>query len=140
MGNLDLYLAASLHAHAGDLDALGGDSGDADGEGISLVPDLTFGWGIASKVWIELSGSYGDMKNYTESNGYIVYNGLDWMKYKALANLIVPLTRKGSAIYAGARFAGHENRFIPLDLTQPGTLNNLSYNSISIFGGISWKF
>jgi tetratricopeptide (TPR) repeat protein len=145
LGNLDLYLSAGLYVHNGDLDATG-DSGGSSGQtdsgpaGTVLIPDLLFGWGIASKVWIELSGTYGQMKNFTERNGYLVYNGLDWMKYKAVGNLVVPLTAKGSVIYAGARFAGYENRFIPLDPSQPADLNNLTYNSLSIFGGISWKF
>jgi tetratricopeptide (TPR) repeat protein len=150
LGNIDLYLSASLYAHVADLGATGVNEGATDGgaageeasneRGLAIIPDLLFGWGIASKVWIEISGTYGDMRNFTESNGYIVYNGLDWMKYMALANLAVPLTKKGSVIYAGARFAGYENRFIPMDQSQPSTLNNLTYNSLSIFGGISWKF
>ena len=145
MGNLDLYLSAGLNVHNGDLAARGDSVGSAGetGSGFAgtvLIPDLLLGWSIASKLWIEVSGTYGQMKNFTERNGYLVYNGLDWVKYKAVANLVLPLTAKGSVFYAGARFAGYENRFIPLDTTQPANINSLTYNSISIFGGISWKF
>lgn len=130
LGNMDLYLGAGLHSHIPDLD-----KGD-----LVLIPDGMAGFGIASKVWIEISGSYGDMQNYTESNGYIIYNGLDWMRYKVLGNLIVPLTGKGSVLYAGARFAGYENRFIPLYPDQTALPENLTYTGLSVFGGLSWKF
>ncbi len=130
LGNLNLYLGAFVNAHMQDIRA----------GGMEWIPELLFGFGIASRAWVELSGAYGEMKNYTGPNGFIVYNGLDWMKYKALANIIVPLTKKGSRLYVGARYAGCGNRFIPLDLTQPEDLNDLTFNSISIFGGLSWKF
>ena len=130
MGNLDMYLGATLNAHFEDV---------STGE-VAFIPDLIFGYGIASKVWIEISGAYGEMKNYTESNGYIVYNGLDWMKYRAVGNIILPLTTKGSALYAGVRVAEYESWFISFDTTQPKDLNKINYNSISIFGGLSWKF
>ncbi len=130
LGNLDLYMGASLNAHMED----------AGEGGTELIPDFMLGYGIASKVWIEISGAYGEMKNYSELNGYIIYNGTDWMKYKAIGNIVVPLTEKGSVIYAGARFAQYESRFIPFEPAQPEDLNIINYNSISIFGGLSWKF
>jgi hypothetical protein len=129
-GNLDLYIRGALNAHFADLD-----KGD-----LALVPDLLVGYGIVSKVWIEFNGTYGEMKNFTESNGYIVYNGLDWMTWKARGNITIPLTEKGSIIYAGVRFAGYKNRFIPFDPAQAEDLNDLNYNSLSIYGGISWNF
>jgi len=129
-GNLDMYLGTSLFAHIPDLKS----------SSLELIPNLIFGYGIASKVWIEISGTYGEMRNFAESNGYIVYNGLDWMKYKAIGNIIVPLGKKGSMIYAGTRFAQYENKYISFTTSQPKNQYLISYNSISIFGGISWKF
>ena len=130
LGNMDMYLGAALNAHAANA-----------GEGaLVLIPDFIFGYGFASKVWIEISGSYGEMKNYSESEGYIVYNGLDWMNYKALGNIVVQLTEKGSVLYAGARFAQHESQFITIDPSLSPDLNNIIYNSLSILGGLSWKF
>lgn len=129
-GNLDFYLGAGLNVHLPEIE-----EGKAE-----WIPDLSLGYGIASRVWTEISGSYGVLKNYAESNGYLVYNGLDWMRYKLAGNLLIPITKKGSLVYAGARFAGYENRYIAFDAAQPENINNLSYSSISIFGGISWKF
>jgi hypothetical protein len=130
-GNLDAYMGVSLNAHYRDL---------SEGSPV-LIPDFLAAYGIASRVWIELSGSYGEMRNYTESNAYLVYNGLDWMKYKILANLVIPLTQKGSMIYVGIRYAGYKSQLIPFyDLEGTQNLNILTYNSLSIFGGLSWKF
>ena len=131
LGNLDVYLGAALNAHWEDLNY----------GGVSLIQDFIFGYGIASKVWIQISASGGNMKNYTESNGYIVYNGLDWMKYKVLGSIVIPLTKKGSAIYAGMRYADLGSGMIPLDASLSNDIiNELNYNSTSIFGGLSWKF
>jgi hypothetical protein len=125
-----MYLGASLYVHMADLD---------DAKPV-LIPDVLLGYGIASKVWLEISGTYGEMQNFAQANGYIVYNGLDWMKYKIVGNIILPLGKKGTVIYAGSRFAQYENSYISFAATEPENQYLLSYNSISIFGGISWKF
>jgi hypothetical protein len=131
MGNLDLYLGTALNVH----------TGIAQQETtVGLIPDFLLGFGIASKVWMEFSGSYGNMKNYTEGNGFIVYNGLDWMKYKAIGTIVIPITPKGSNIYLGTRFAEFESRFMPFDPSSGQDINSIITNSISIFGGLSWKF
>jgi hypothetical protein len=131
LGNLDLYMNAGLNAHWG---FAGGSTS------LELIPDFMLGFGISSKVWMEFSGAYGEMKNYTEGNGYIVYNGLDWMRYKIMASLIIPVTRKGSKIYLGSRFSENESRFIPSDPQGRGDINSMIINNISIYGGLSWTF
>ena len=92
-------------------------------------------------MWIEINASGGEMKNYTESNAYIVYNGLDWMRYKVLGTIFVPVTAKGSSFYVGVRYADYGNRMITVDpALAENSVNELNYNSTSIFGGLSWKF
>jgi hypothetical protein len=131
LGNLDLYMGGSLNVHNEFID---------QESNIELIPEFMLGFGISSKVWMEFSGAYGDMKNYTEGNGYIVYNGLDWMKYKVIGSIVIPVSPKGSRIYLGARFAEYESRFIPFDPSAGQDLNSIINNSISIFGGLLWKF
>ena len=131
LGNLDLYLGSALNIHTEFID---------QETNIELIPDFMLGFGISSKVWMEFSGAYGNMKNYTEGNGYIVYNGLDWMKYKVIGSIVIPVSPKGSKIYMGARFAEYESRFIPSDPSAGQDMNSIINNSISIFGGLSWKF
>ena len=137
MGNLDLYLGTALNVHTGITDH----TNSVDHEtNIELIPDVLIGFGIASRVWLEFSGSYGNMRNYTERNGYIVYNGLDWMKYKAIGTVVMPVTPEGSNVYLGARFAENKSLFMPLDPSAGQEINSIISNSISIFGGLSWKF
>jgi hypothetical protein len=131
MGNLDLYLGSSLNVH---------NEFNEEETSTEFIPDLLIGFGISSKVWMEFSGSYGEMKNYTEGNGYIVFNGLDWMKYKALGTVVIPVGPRGSKIYLGARFAEYESHFIPFDSSAGKEMNSIITNSKSIFGGLSWKF
>jgi tetratricopeptide (TPR) repeat protein len=131
MGNLDLYMNANLNSHIEFKD---------NETSVELIPDFLIGFGISSKVWMEFSGAWGNMKNYTEGNGYIVYNGLDWMKYKVIGSIVIPITKKGSKVYLGGRFAEYESRFIPFDPQGADDLNIIINNSISIYGGLSWKF
>ena len=84
------------------------------------------------------------MRNYTEGNGYIVYNGLDWLIYKAIGTIIIPVTPKGSSIFLVTRFAESKSQFTlrdtPFDASSGQDINSIISNSISIFGGLSWKF
>ena len=104
-----------------------------------MIPEYLLGAGIASKLWIEVTGSHGNMSNYIEGNGYIVYNGLDRMKHKLSMNLVIPVSKKGSKIYLGARWVQYQSSFIPLSIITDEIINPLEYNSISVFGGISLK-
>ena len=131
LGNLDLYLNANLNAHIEFTE---------QGTEVGLIPDLLLGFGISSRVWMEFSGAYGTMRNYTEGNGYIVYNGLDWMRYKIMGSIVIPLTTKGSRIYLGGRFSEYESSFIPLDPQGARYSNIMITNSISIYGGLLWTF
>ena len=131
LGNLDLYFGGYLNTQF----RKAGISSRT-----SLIPEYLLGAGIASKAWVEVFGSHGDMFNYTEGNGYIVYNGLDRMKHKAAMNIVVPISEKGSMIYLGGRWVRYQSRFVPLsDLTDP-EINPLGYDSYSVFAGVSLRF
>ena len=131
LGNLDLYLGAYLNTQAG----ITGNTTTYE-----FIPEYLLGAGIASRIWIEVSGSHGDMTNYLEGNGYIVYNGLDGMKHKISTNLVYPITEKGSKIYLGARWIQYQSNFIPLDGGTDQDINPLTYNGLSMLGGFSWVF
>jgi len=137
LGNLDLYMGTALNVHTGITELTNSTEHETT---LELIPDFLIGFGIVSRVWMEFSGSYGNMKNYTEGNGYIVYNGPDWMLYKAMGTIVIPVTPKGSNVYLGTRFAEYKSRFMPSDPSSGQDINNIISNSISIFGGLSWKF
>ncbi len=129
-GNLDLYIGAYLNTQVGITE---------NSIGYEVIPEYLFGARIISRIWIEVFGSHGDMLNYLEGNGYIAYNGLDKMKHKVSTNLVYPITDKGSRIYLGARWIQYQSSFTPFDTGIEQIVNPLTYNSLSIFGGISWR-
>jgi hypothetical protein len=131
LGNLDIYIGGSLNAHSPDL----------NGGGFNLVQDFMFGYGIASKVWIDITAAGGDMRNYSESNAYVIYNGIDWVRYKVTGSITLPFTEKGSKVYIGGRYADYGNTVIGSDL-QPLIRDEVfnRYHSISLYGGLVWNF
>lgn len=46
------------------------------------------------RLWIETNGSYGDIVNYIENNGYTVINDVDKIKLRAGISLIYPIKNK----------------------------------------------
>ena len=90
--------------------------------------------------WSLLSNYHGDMTNYLEGNGTIVYNGLDGMKHKIGTSLVYPVTEKGSKLYLGARWIQYQSNFVQLDPGITQVINPLTYDGFSVFGGISWIF
>jgi len=68
-GNLNFYLNTELTSHQQDDEQ-------------SLITRNEISVRVFPKTWLNGSLSYGDMINYNESNGYLVYNQLDILKYK----------------------------------------------------------
>lgn len=129
-GNLDLYLGGYLNAQT---------RRDDFSSTTNIIPQYLFGAGIASKLWIEVFGAHGDMFNYVEGNGYIVYNGLDRMKHKAGMTLVIPFSKKGSTIYLGGRWVQYQSSFTPVNPVEGPLINPLFYDSFSVFGGVSLR-
>ena len=80
------------------------------------------------------------MSNYLENNGAIVYNSFsEIMDQKVQISLSVPVTKKGSLLYLGGRWASMRSEYYAFDPEAPEDINTILYNSFSIYGGISWK-
>jgi hypothetical protein len=60
----------------------------------NFIVDQTIGMKVFPKLWIEAFLTYGNMVNFTEKNGYLVYNMPDEMKTKTGIALIFPLNNK----------------------------------------------
>ncbi len=92
-------------------------------------------------VWLNFNAAMGEMSNYLEQNGSIVFNSFsDVIRKKVGLTISVPLTEKGSLLYLGGRWTANESNFYPFDPLIDFTSNYISYNTISIYGGVSWKF
>jgi hypothetical protein len=132
LGNLNLYASACLNSQY--------EQSDRDST-LRLIPEFHLGFAIQGKVWLDLNGSMGEMINYLENNGSIVYNSFsEVLRKKMTLTLSVPVSEKGSLLYLGGRWSENESRFFSVDPTLENTSNNIQYNTLSIYGGISWKF
>ena len=132
LGNLNLYAGAALDAQR-----------EWFGEEVvhRWIPDLKLGVAIAEKVWLEAEAALGEMHNYLANNGSIVFNGYsEVIDRKAKLTLMVPITKKGSLLYIGGRWSENRSVYIPDDVPLPGSQNQISYQTLSIYGGIAWKF
>jgi hypothetical protein len=132
LGNMNLYAGAGL-------------SGQQEWSEYSTiarwVPDLKVGVALAEKVWIEADAAMGEMHNYLERNGYIVYNGYsDILEKKATLSLLIPVTKKGSLIYLGGRWTSGYSAFVPETGFLPEPDQRFDLQTFSIYGGLSWKF
>jgi len=131
-GNLNFYLGAYLNSHYEMTDSTGL---------LRMIPEVHAGVSIAQKVWLGLNGAFGDMTNYLEQNGSIVFNSFsDIIQKKVGLTISVPLTEKGSLVYLGGRWTEHKSNFYPLYPANNDISNSITYNAISIYGGLSWKF
>jgi len=134
LGNLNLYAGGFFN---GQYELYPGS------EGVTrIIPEFLFGFGIAEKAWVDLNGAVGEMTNYLEGNGMIVYNSISEIIHKKFRlSLSFPVTDKGSLLYLGGIWSAVRSEFQPDG--DPVTMvysSTVSYNAFSIYGGISWKF
>ena len=134
------YPTGSLQLYAGGfLNSQYGISGSATGT--RIIPELSVGGAIADKVWIDLNATIGELSNYLENNGAIVFNSFsEVIGKKVTFALSVPVTEKGSLLYLGGRWTSNRSVFHPLDPVAEPIDNSITYNTISIYGGVTWKF
>lgn len=104
-----------------------------------LVSSGLLGFGIANRLWIDFTALWGDIKNYSDRSGYLVYNGVNEIDYIIKTDLSVRAGNKGTWIYAGARYGSEQTAFIPAGETVASGYNE-NYKTVSIIGGISWTF
>ncbi len=131
MGNLNLYAGVYLNTQYEMKDR---------GDTLRFIPEMHAGIAIAGKVWIDLSATLGNMTHYLEHNGTVVYNSFgDVIRRKVTGTISIPVTKKGSLVYLGGRWTAHRSEFYPFNPDQNLSEYNVDYNSLSIYGGISWK-
>ena len=111
-----------------------------DSPEIRPVTGFIAGFAISSKVWFEFSGTSGNMKNNTESNGLIIYNGLDYPTGKYSGKIIVPFYKSGITLFAGGGIGSYSSEFLPFDGYNNYDPNKLNYKNYSVTGGLSWNF
>ncbi len=92
------------------------------------ISNLIFSQSLSGKIykglWGEAFGTYGNMNNFNEQNGYIVYNNPDVIKYKLGAELkyYFPFNMTAYLVY---EFQQRDKDYLTYSYTQPGS--SLSY-------------
>ena len=108
---------------------------------IRIIPELMFGFAIAEKMWIDINGSMGEIHNYHENNGMILYNSyLEVIEKKIKLSLSIPVTERGSIVYLGGTWTSKRSDFYPSDPSMTEGFNSIYYNALSIYGGLIWRF
>ncbi|MFO7669193.1 MAG: hypothetical protein R6W31_06010 [Bacteroidales bacterium] len=132
LGNLNLYVGGFINSQYEISDSTGI---------IRWIPELHAGVAIAQKVWLDFNGAFGEMTNYLEQNGSIVFNSFsEIIQKKAGLTVSIPVDKKGSLIYLGGRWTAHQSHFYPFYPASGEVANSIKYNALSIYGGVSWKF
>jgi len=124
-GNINFYYISSL------IDCIQNNENN-------FIVDQCIGVKIFTKLWFEGFITYGNLYNYNEKNGFIVYNIPDLIKYKAGMNMIMPLSKKIelSINYQYFDMQGFYNSYINAN---DYVTNYTKYINQSIIGGIKWK-
>lgn len=130
-GNRNIYLG-------GDFSALYNPGSDSPE--IRPVTGFIAGFAISSRVWFEFSGTSGNMKNFSESNGLVIYNGIDYPTAKYSGKIIVPFYKSGITLFAGVGIGSYSSEFLPFDGYNDYDPNKLNYKNYSVTGGLSWNF
>ncbi len=133
-GSLYWYPQGNLNFYTGSRLTYATEEGKSN-----LVFNQLAGFGIAKRIWIEGLVTVGEMRNFNENYGYVVYNSGDLTKFRAGANIIVPLHDKLELAFR-YRFLSMETTRYSIRNDGSEYLQQLAYLNHSIIGGIQWKF
>lgn len=97
------------------------------------------GFKITQKLWAEAFITVGEMLNFNENNGEVVFNSGDLLKFRTGLNFILPISQQ-TDITLSYHFSAHETYLINESNSGGTYLQPLSYENQLILGGISWKF
>lgn len=133
LGNLNLYGTLSF-------------TGFVQGTDARILTESRVGGKIASWLWLEGNLLYGDYTNSNISNGFVVFNNSDKIRYRAGGNLTFVASKhlQISVIY---QFFSKENAILYYtwdtttvnELTATAQTRYQKYSTHTIIGGITWK-
>jgi hypothetical protein len=143
LGNLNLYSISSL---TNWIQTPKGQSKKSPGSGIGPPPSVnriifseTIGFKLYKNAWLELSGTFGEIENFSEKNAFIVFNNAGTIEHKYGAALILPLFQN---FEFSIRYSYFENVLLNLQKTNQTEEIFVPHKYInqSFIGGIKWIF
>jgi hypothetical protein len=134
LGNTDFYSVSTLLGHHND-------------GSTTLVFDQLFGARLVNNLWLEISATFGELRNYHEKGGSVVYNIADQINFKGCGKLIwnlnpavkltlvyLYLSREDN--YVNYVFDHYENA---RPVFRP-EYHSYEYQNHIILAGVVWKF
>lgn len=124
LGNLNLYLLNKVVLfHENSVP-----------ENKKTIVGETIGFKVTDHFWAEAAVLAGTIQNMSDFGSYIIYNDVSAIKWKSGINLLFPLN-SGLILSLRAHYSAVDSDFSDVDIS-----NTISYSTISITGGLSWKF
>lgn len=97
------------------------------------------GFKVTNKIWMEFSGTFGNLAGTVEQNGQLINNQITRSVYRIESLVIYDLSQK---IRLTARYQFSENESLFYTLNGENSLNQTEYHSYKhvITGGVTWHF
>jgi len=132
-GNLDLYTQTTItYLHSED-------TAIYLQKKSSIIFNQMVGTKVFDKLWTEIGLTFGDIKNYNESNGFVVYNIPDVIKLKTYINFLYPISPK-IELSLRYQFLNRKDTYTfneDINTIKNGVMN---YQNHTLIGGIKWTF
>lgn len=125
-GNLSFYTQTGIHQLSND-------------KGNELIFHQMLGVQLLTNVWLEAEATIGNLRDFTEKNGFVLYNIPEDTRYKIEANILVNLN-KHIDLSLRYRLMRRVNNYITFtDFENIQTIET-DYNFNTLFGGLTWRF
>jgi hypothetical protein len=111
-----------------------------EGSSVRYSTGFITGFSLRSRIWFEVSGLFGDMKNYTDNNGLYIYNSSDILNGKLLGTINFHFKTAPISLSLGSGISWYSSEFIPSDGINSFDSNKLTYTNSILTGGFSWNF
>jgi hypothetical protein len=131
LGNLNLYTVTKLSHHSDYLQ--NNDSNDR------FIFVQSLGFRVFDYLWFELNGTFGELTNFQDFNGTIIYNDLNPIDNKYGLTLFIPLSGRGVELMLNYSYLGSKSLFFNSSGESTEINNLINHNIHSITGGIKWN-
>lgn len=131
LGNLNLYSATKIsHQNNYDQSNLVNDH---------FIFNQLFGFRVFNHLWVELNGTFGEVSNYQDLGGTVIYNDVNPINYKLGLAFIIPLTNRGVELMVLYNYMETESLFFTYNNEFIENNNAIKHTIHSITGGIKWN-
>ena len=105
----------------------------------SYVLEAMAGISANNKFFVDVAFLSGEIENYVDGSGQVVYNGINEIERIIKADISVPVKDSGVIFYLGSRYTSEYTANVLPDYYY-STSSEKRFNSLSFIGGLSWTF